>query len=180
MSHHIWVYHHITSGYPIWVYQACQRSFESLRAVKEVTCFRTDWAITWHATYTVQFKKWVTDAPYETNFYTNDGNPPLSAFACASKDAKSGRRTHVACTLTIANYKNLAPPPYTYCSNRGVCNLLTGTCACNPGYTNANCDTYLTHGDLFVLKSRDVLSITSRFVERVTLSSSLLRYPTPS
>ena len=143
--------------------QECQRSFESLRAVKEVSCFRTHYQITWHTTYTVQFKKWITDAPYETNFYTNDGNPPLSAFSCTSKDAKSGRRTKVDCTLSVANYHNDVPPSYTYCSNRGVCNLLTGTCKCNPGYTNANCDTYLTHGDLFVLKSKAVLSITSRY-----------------
>ncbi|CAN0477212.1 unnamed protein product, partial [Scytosiphon promiscuus] len=48
---------------------------------------------------------------------------------------------------------------YQYCSRRGVCDLLTGRCACMDGFSRANCD--VAEADITEDLDEDVLSLYS-------------------
>jgi hypothetical protein len=58
----------------------CTTAFESLRNVEDAVCTITS-STNNDVTYQVQLRKFPV-IPYETNIFSNDGNPPLSAFSC--------------------------------------------------------------------------------------------------
>ena len=93
-----------------WTNARCQESFQSLEAVERVTCKQLRVFYTGGgATYQIEFRKFSV-YPYENHLYTNNGNPPLSAFLCTNVDAKAGRRGHVNCDITIATPPGITVP----------------------------------------------------------------------
>ena len=93
-----------------WSATACVNSFESLHGVSRVSCSHSATAYPGGgANYTVMFEKFPLK-PYENNHFTNNGNPTLSAFKCASYNAKAGRRGRVSCALSITTPTTTAVP----------------------------------------------------------------------
>ena len=79
-----------------WDEVACQQSFESLPNVGTVKCTVGTSDEYGSTNYLVQFKEWPV-IPYENNIYTNDGNPPNSAFSCDVSAVTGG--TSPSCTI---------------------------------------------------------------------------------
>lgn len=76
----------------------CKTAFEGLRNIDSVAC--TTSAVTdFTVTYTIQLLKFPV-IPYETNIFTNDGNPPLSAFSCSVEQVNK-LRTNDALFCTV-------------------------------------------------------------------------------
>lgn len=65
----------------VWDAQTCEALFATLPNVGSVSCGITKNGRDGGYTLTVQFLSFPV-IPYENNIYTNDGNPPLSAFSC--------------------------------------------------------------------------------------------------
>jgi hypothetical protein len=53
------------------------------------------------ATYTIAFTKFPL-TPYENNYFTNNGNPPITDFLCENVNANGFRRVRVDCILSLA------------------------------------------------------------------------------
>ncbi|RLN99509.1 hypothetical protein DYB28_007923, partial [Aphanomyces astaci] len=66
--------------------------------------------------------------PIMNNLFHHAGNPSASDFSC---DPPSACRFT---SLTDANIKAYLP-----CSNHGLCNAVSGLCACEPGYHGVHC-----------------------------------------
>jgi hypothetical protein len=77
-------------------------------------------------TFEVAFTTWGQNILAENNVFFHDGNPPLSAFHCATDGILTG--DSVACTVT--DVINAEIREHMYCSGRGVCDFVTGLCTC--------------------------------------------------
>lgn len=63
--------------------------WESLENVYDVKVERTDVGTDWGTTYSVEFISWPS-SPALNNYFSHEGNPPLSGFTCDISGATSG------------------------------------------------------------------------------------------
>ena len=83
--------------------------------------------------FLITFLRWPR-APKENNFYSHDGNPPITDFYCDISRADPD----VKCTFNDVVSTNVKE--YEYCSNRGICNFDTGECSCADGFGGMACE----------------------------------------
>jgi len=82
-----------------WNESDCEKAFESLRNVDDVVCSRAAVTNRLSSSFTIQFRSFPIH-PYENNIFSNDGNPPLSAFYCDTSDVNKHDAKLVTCTIT--------------------------------------------------------------------------------
>ncbi|RHY30619.1 hypothetical protein DYB32_004186 [Aphanomyces invadans] len=75
--------------------------------------------------------------PVMNNLFYHEGNPPSTDFSCAPSSA---------CRFTSITNSNVKA--YLPCSNHGLCNVVSGLCACEPGYHGANCGSNTDAGNM--------------------------------
>jgi hypothetical protein len=83
----------------------CKAAFEGMRNVQEVRCTVIQ-STPFTVVYQVEFIHFPV-LPYETSIYTNDGNPPLSAFTCNTEEVVSPESVH--CTIDEINTDKIYP-----------------------------------------------------------------------
>ncbi|RHY21400.1 hypothetical protein DYB32_009798 [Aphanomyces invadans] len=74
--------------------------------------------------------------PVMNNLFYHEGNPPSTDFSCTPSSA---------CRFTSVTDSNVKA--YLPCSNHGLCNVVSGLCACEPGYHGANCGSNTDAGE---------------------------------
>ena len=152
----------------VWTNAECKKSFESLPSIKTVECSNNGTDYTGGGTaYTVKITAWPS-VPHFNNVYGHRGQPSLNAFHCDASAATSatGASTKVQCNIGEVNSIDLITaqgalavlPTYEPCSNRGICDMMTGTCSCKLNFFGSNCDTFIPEG--VVQNLVDVMSIT--------------------
>ncbi|RHY58370.1 hypothetical protein DYB30_013259 [Aphanomyces astaci] len=87
--------------------------------------------------------------PVMNNLFHHAGNPSASDFSC---DPPSACRFT---SLTDANIKAYLP-----CSNHGLCNAVSGLCACEPGYHGVHCGSNVDAGTFIACVGCHVLLST--------------------
>lgn len=123
----------------------CAERFAKLPGVKSVTCSHnaTDYA---HggAGYFVDFTGWPTN-PKENNIFTHNGKPSADQFHCDTTNVTSADGEEVYCNVFEGahNANNDYVAKYDYCSNRGICDLGSGECACYQNFYGAACEVYV-------------------------------------
>ncbi|ETV91156.1 hypothetical protein H310_14167 [Aphanomyces invadans] len=75
--------------------------------------------------------------PVMNNLFYHEGNPPSTDFSCTPSSA---------CRFTSITDSNVKA--YLPCSNHGLCNVVSGLCACEPGYHGANCGSNTDAGNM--------------------------------
>ena len=147
-----------------WDSAACKRSFESLPNIKTVEC--TAGAVTYAgggAAYTIKITAFPS-RPYENNIYTHRGQPLLDSFHCDASRVSNSLSNPVTCTMTEVQFGTnwdmgeVYVPLYEQCSNRGICDMHTGSCTCFPNFLGSSCSTFRPDG--VVTDLIDVMSIT--------------------
>ncbi|KAJ1438128.1 hypothetical protein B484DRAFT_324288, partial [Ochromonadaceae sp. CCMP2298] len=119
---------------------ACKAAMEGLRNIQTVSCQLLTPTVH-ERTYTIELQKFPT-FPFEDSIFTNDGNPPLSAFSCSTDQIGLRSRLDVVfCTVGEQDTDKIYPE-YALCSNRGICDFLSGNCLCFQQFTNSSCDVY--------------------------------------
>jgi len=96
-----------------WNANLCKVAFEKLRNVDEVICTANPVESTYTRSFTIQFVAFPV-FPYENNIYTNDGNPPLSAFSCDTSGVvvyTSTTSTSLATSCVVADVVNSTSVP---------------------------------------------------------------------
>jgi hypothetical protein len=86
------------------------------------------------ATYTITVTKYAV-TPYENNFFYHEGNPLASYMGCSIDDLTAGASPVCAVAVTQQSTKE-----YLYCSNRGICDMDSGTCSCDLNFYGRNCE----------------------------------------
>jgi len=147
-----------------WDAAACKRSFESLPNIKTVECVAG--AVEYAgggAAYTIQITAFPSN-PYENNLYTHRGQPLVDSFHCDTSQATNSLSNAIECTMTEVQYGSdwdigkVYVPLYEQCSNRGLCDMATGSCECYPNFYGSACSSFQPNG--VVVDLIDVMSIT--------------------
>jgi hypothetical protein len=123
-----------------WLDDDCVQSFDGLGALNIVSCTSTGKLDAFGSTtFLVQLKHLSPmSVNYENNYVTIDGKPALADFAC-DVSAVTGS-VNSTCAVSLNSQANT--PDHVYCSNRGICDFVTGQCACLSEFKNSNCDMY--------------------------------------
>ena len=148
----------------LWTPAQCKKKFESLPNIKRVVC--TQGALDYSGggtTYTVQIQAWPTN-PWENNVYTHRGNPTIDSFHCDASLATNSLNNAITCVVADVTYSTptsphaVVVPQYEQCSNRGVCDMLTGTCTCFDNFSGSQCNIFSPNG--VYRNMPDVMTIT--------------------
>ena len=112
----------------------CKTFVEALANVATATCIVSSISNNHRgATYTITITKYPTIS-YENNFFYHTGSPSIDNMGCSIDDLTAGASPVCAIAVTRAGTKE-----YAYCSNRGYCDLPTGTCACHRNFYGEAC-----------------------------------------
>ena len=83
--------------------------------------------------YTITITGYVPQGA-QNNIHTFDTNPALTLFTCDMTGVTSANTPGCAVTSSVTMTKE-----FEYCSRRGICNFVTGECACFKGWAGATC-----------------------------------------
>ena len=86
--------------------------------------------------YTITITGYVPQGA-QNNIHTFDTNPALTLFTCDMTGVTSANTPGCAVTSSVTMTKE-----FEYCSRRGICNFVTGECACFNTYSDSACSTY--------------------------------------
>ena len=115
------------------------------------------------ATLTITITQYAT-IPYENNFFWHDGVPSTDFMGCSMDDLTGGASPDCAIAITQASTKE-----YAYCSNRGLCDLDTGSCTCFANFYGVTCENEGTTNVVF-----DSSSALTLAAESATYTGTLL------
>jgi hypothetical protein len=121
---------------------SCVAFVKQLNNVKTATCTQsTPDTTTKGCVYTIAFTDWGED-PMQNNLFHHDGDPPLSSFQCSTRLATTSSGTITCAVADVAGGGAGGDiVEYESCGARGICDFVTGICACATGYEGPSCST---------------------------------------
>eukprot|EP00606_Chrysophyceae_sp_TOSAG23-5_P001098 GSChrysophyteH2.ASY1.ANO1.1092.1 assembled CDS len=155
----------------------CAWNMMQLPNIKTATCSNNGTDHTGGGTaYTINITEWPTH-PYENNIYTHRGRPDIKQFHCDTSQATSDSTDPILCSVIDINQdthalgdgSEVSIPLYEPCSNRGICDMSTGSCSCYDSFYGSNCATFLPDGVV-----RDLIDVMSITVSEEAYTESVL------